>query len=726
MAKLENHKLTIEQICEKMRAWWTYWNQNNEVYRDCNGFLQGNNQWDQSTLAFYNECKKPALTINLLYLFLKQVVGEQIQNLPELQVVPKNMQVPQEQIEMLEDHLRTIMIYSNGEEALQQACMQNMVAFSFLKVNTRYTDSDTFEQEIYFDVLPDPTLCGADPTAVNKCKDDGDYFYQIYFMNKEEWESEYPDIPWRAGLFAGLNGYYNSGYTFNRKDICAVADFYVKEYFTKRLAKVSPTISGKPFDVIEEKDFKDYVDQYLQIADQHRQMAEMQGQFFFTPPIPKIIERRKERDFKVKFYRVRHDIILETQDWEGKFLPMVYVPGADYFLNGQWCVKSFTQEAHDIQKSINVLWSDIMQMIKTSRRERTLATPAMITGFEDYYRNPERNYGVLPYNPDLTAQGAGGMPQFITATPVSPELLMYLQFAVQQLSSMLGRAEATLGINPQSMQQQPTSGKAYQKMVMQQNLSSYIQVNNVFMAVSKIGEIILDLIPRIYTDAQILTVYDKDFQSKQMPINMPNPETGHIDNQISAVKATVVLSPAPSFEMQKQVERDYITSLLQAGAANPQVFSLVADQMAQLSETSITPEIVKRLRTIVPPAAIAASEGKPMPPPPPDPMMQMEQQKMQLSQQQLALKQQELQIEAQKNQIESVSNLINLQQTQVKSNAEIQKAAMETYNRGLDNHNQKLKIAGDHQKIAGNIIANSQKMQQQMLAQSQKNQQSQE
>lgn len=707
-----NKDLGIEEIREKMSAWWTYWNQNNQIYRECNNFLNGQ-QWDQATLQYYAETKKPALTINMLYLFLKQVVAEQIQNLPELEVIPKNMQVEQDKIELLEDLVRTIFIQSGGEESLQNAAMQIMIAFSVLKINTRYVDNDTFQQEIYFDVVPDPTLCGFDPKAVNKCKDDGDYCYQVYFMNKEEWEMEYPDIPWRPGMFDGITGYYNSGYQYNRKDICAIADFYIKEYYNKRLARVSPTISGKQFDTIEEKDFDEYQEQYLQMVDEHRHQAEMQGQIFFTPALPKIVERRRERDYKIKCYRIRHDMILDEYVWESKFLPMVYVPGADYFTDGQWVVKSFTQEAHDLQKSINVIYSQIVQMIKTARNERVLATPKMMAGFEDYYRNPERNYGVLPYQPDPLAPG--GMPQLISPPAVSQELLIHLQWAVQQLGSMLGRSEASLGVNPNGIQSQPTSGIAYQRQTMQQNMSAYIQVNNLFMATQKMGEVMLDLIPRIYSDQQIVTTYDRDFQSNQVHINSYNPDTNEMENEITQIKATVVLSPAPNFEMQKMVERDYLTSLLQAGAENPQIFALVADQFAQLSETSITPEIVKRLKTIVPPAAIAASEGKPMPPPPPNPMMQLEQQKMQMAQQELQLKQQGLQVDQAKNQIDAVGNLLQLQQVKMKSDAEVQKAAIDSYNQTVQAHNDHLKMQGEHQKIVGGIIQNVQKMQHQQM-----------
>lgn len=717
----KNTKSTVEDIKDKMNSWYTYWNQNNEIYRECNAFLNGD-QWDQATRNYYVETKKPVLTMNILYLFLKQVVGEQIQNLPELEVIPKNMQVEQEKIELLEDLLRTIFIQSGGEESLQAAAMQIMVGFSVLKINTRYTDDDSFQQEIYFNVVNDPTLCGFDPKAVNKCKDDGDYCYQVYFMNKEEWEMEYPDIPWRSGLFYGLtNNYFNTAYTYSKKDICAIADFYVKEYYTKRLAKVSPTVSGQQFDTIEEKDFDDYLQQYGMMLDEHRRQAEMQGQIFFTPALPKIVERRKDRAYKIKCYRIRQDMILDEYDWDSKFLPMVYVPGADYFLNGQWYIKSLTQEAHDLQRYINLLISESAQMIKTARRERIIATPTMMAGFEDYYRNPERNYGVLPFKPDPLAPGGG--PELVAPPPVAPDLLINLQWATQQLGNMLGRSEAALGVNPNGIQSQPTSGVAYQRMTNQQNLSSYLQVNNLFMATQKIGEIMLDLIPRIYTDQQIVTTYDRDFQNKQTMINSYNPDTDQVENEITNLKATVVLSPAPNFEMQKQMERDYLTNLFQAGATNPQLFALVADQFAQLSETSITPEIVKRLKTIVPPQALAASEGKPMPPPPPNPMLQLEQQKMQMAQQELQLKQQGLQVDQAKNQVDAVGNLLQLQQVQMKSNAEVQKAAIDSYNRTVDSHTQAIKVMGDRQNIAGNLMANHQKHQQSMQSMAAANQQ---
>lgn len=687
-------KTTIEEIVNKINLWESYWNKNNQIYADSNAFLNGN-QWDNMTAAYYTESKKPMLTVNLLYLFLKQVVSEQIQNLPELEVVPKNMQVKPDMIELLENLLRTIMIYSNGEEALQTSAKQNMVAFSFIKVNTRYSDDDTFQQEIYFDVVQDPTLCGADPNAQNKNKDDGDYFYQKWFMSKEEWEHEYPGIPWQPGNFGGFASYFTNGYLMQQKDTCEVADFYIKEYYTKRLAKVAPGIGGKSFDVIEEKQFDQYMGQYLANIEEERELAQQQGRIYFTPALPKIVERRKERAYKIMCYRCRRDKILDCYEWPGKFLPMVYVPGDDFFIDGQQYVKSFTQEAHDLQKSINVIFSSIVQLIKTARNERTLATPTQMRGFEDIYRNPERSYGVLPFNPDPMNPGP---PELVAPPAVPQELQAHLQWAVQTLGNILGRSESVMGINPNGIQSQPTSGKAYEKMVMQQNQSAYPQVNNLFMSVQKIGEICLDLIPRVYTDEQILTVYDRDYQHEQVPINYYDHESGEMKNEISFIKASVVLSPAPSFEMQKQVERDYILNLFQAGATNPQLFSLLGWKMAQLSETSITPEVVKVLKTLVPPNVLATLEGKPIPPPPPNP-------ELMLQQQQLQLKQQELQNQAAKNQVDAVANMVNLQQSKIKADAEVQKAAFETEKQTASMRATAMKVTGDHIKTMANLFS---------------------
>lgn len=677
----------LSQIKRCVREWYSYWDINNEYFRNKINFLQGD-QWDSGTANYFALAKIPLITVNLSYLYAKQLIGEMIQNVPELEVIPKNMYVDQGQVDLFQDLIRTALINSNGIDQLQQCAKNIMCGYAAIHIGTRYTSFDSFQQEPYFEYVSDPTTCGWDPSASLPNKQDGDYAFRMRCLTKRQWRREFPGVPFRPSGFEGFNFTQNNMYSSNKRaDISVVCEFYEKQYKNTKYVKVAPTIDGSPYVEIEEKEFGKYLGEYLEKAATDRVQSEMMGEVYMTPPMPQIVDRKTDKKFKVKCFMVRDDMILEEYDWIGQDIPVVFCDGDSWELDGQQHIKSLTHEAEDLQRILNYQWAFLIQFMKTSMKGKVFATPEQMKGFEQYYKNAELYHGAIPYN---WVQSIGQPPHVIDAPTLRQEMLSAIQQTTQALMMALGRQESMSGSTSQGMQQsQPMSGKAYESMKIQQSTSNYIQAKNLWMAVKQVGAIFLDIFPKLYPDTQIITVYDKDFQHKQVQLNGQNPQSMQPQNEMKPIKATINVSPSATFEMQKAMERDYIVNLLQAGASNPQLFAVVADQLAQLSETSITPTIVRRLKTLVPPQVLAADDGKEFKPPQPqpNPQEQMMQKEMQLKEQELQLKgqemqqnmqikQQEHQLEAAKLQQASVEAMLDAHKNGVKTDAELKKAQM--------------------------------------------------
>jgi hypothetical protein len=434
------------------------------------------------------------------------------------------------------------------------------------------------------------------------------------------------------------------------RDTITVFDYFVKEWFPLIIYKLSNGM------VVNEDDWPKMEKKFKQ---QLEMVEGMEARSIVEREIPYIVTKRQTQDYRIMHYRLIRDQIIDFSEWPSKQLPIIFVDGDSYYIEGRQYTKSFIHEARDAQKCVNYFNSEIAAEIKNRRREQWIGTPDNIIGYEQIWRNPEVQTGILMAKPDPKT---GQLPSRQQAWDLSPQLMSNAQRATQDIKEILGVSES------EELQGRDISGKARRERKIESSMAAYVFFDNLNQAIEQGGRVVLDLLPVIAGDEERHMVISKpDGRTESVVLNQKDKDGG-IRNQIEAGDYDIEIDTGPSFAVQKEIALEMFQQTLQA---YPQAFPLIADLWAANLDVQWMPQIKERFKNLVPPEVMAKEEGKQPPPPKPDPQqqamqmqMQMKQAELQNKQQEIKLKMEELEIKKQKFQLDQAELMIKMRKQQ--------------------------------------------------------------
>ena len=152
----------------------------------------------------------------------------------------------------------------------------------------------------------------------------------------------------------------------------------------------------------------------------------------------------------------------------------------------------------------------------------------------------------------------------------------------------------------------------------------------------------------------------QDGEQTQESINVPM-ENNQIHNDLTKGDYQVSIEVGPSYELQKQENLKMLIGLV---SAQPQVFPLVADLVADNIDIGNRQQLVERLKEIVPQPIKDKEAGRvpaPPPPTPPDPQVQIEQEKLKNEADQLEFKKAQLAAEVNQDKRQLTFDIVKLQ-----------------------------------------------------------------
>jgi len=646
----------IDQAGKDINTWQSYFQENITRGKDDLNFVL-RDQWTAVERSEFTRLFKPCMTFNKLYDATKKIVGEQRKNKPDLIVRSLTGKATQDQINLRADLVRTISYQSQNDLIYQTAFKSAlMLGFGAFQICLDYEAPRSFNRIIRYDIITDPTMCAWDPTATKPHKGDGNWCSRRYIFTRDEFFATYPYV---TNPISFVDPNMLLDFQWQTKDTICVCDQFKKEWFPLKIYKLSngEVVTDYEWKEREKKfeDNKEFVKDNI--------IGEI-----IAREIPRIVSERHTQDYKIMHYRMIRDQIIDFSEWPSRQLPIPFVDGDSYYIEGRQYTKSFIHEARDAQKSLNYAKSEQMAELKNRRREQWIATPDNIIGYEQQWRNPELQMGALMAKPDPKT---GQMPIKSPAWEVSQGLFVAAQSSTQDLREILGFSEN------EEMQGRDISGKARRERKMEGSMSAYVFFSNLNQAIEQGGRVVNDLLPYIVGEEERnMTVSRKNGKSDSIIINERSGEK--ILNDLGEGDFDVEIDTGPSFAVQKDTALEFLQQTIQAF---PQAFPLIADLWASNLDVQFMPMLKDRLKNLVPAEILAKEEGKAPPPKQPNPqeiMMQMEMQekkaeidnkmaKVQLEAQKLKLQEAELLLEAQKIQTESELNVfdhkINLAKT---------------------------------------------------------------
>lgn len=666
--------LVLSQSEDRANNWQSYFNENIVRGKDDMNFVL-RDQWTAVERSEFTRLFKPAMTFNKLYDSTKKIAGEQRKNKPDLLVRSITGKATPQQIDLRADLVRTISYQSQNDLVYQTAFRSSlMMGFGAFQICLDYESPRSFNQIIRYEIIPDAVCASFDPTALKPHKGDGNYCSRDFYMSREEFDATYPYI---TNPISVIDPYMLADFQGQEKDGVRFRDYFAKEWFPLKIYKLSNKMSVT---ADEWKEMQKMYKRQLEITSG----AEVRA--IIEKNIPKVVNERQTQDYRVIHYRHLQNQIMDFSEWPSRHLPIIFVDGDSYFLEGKQYTKSFIHEARDAQKLLNYARSETASELKNRRREQWIGTPDNVIGYEQMWRNPELQNGILLAKPDPKT---GQMPTKMPAWEVSQGLFMTAQSAGQDMKEVLGFSEA------EELQSRDISGKARRERKLEGSMSAYVFFDNLNQAIEQGGRVVLDLLPSVIgEDERHMVVSKANGQTDSIVLNKIN-EDGEMENVIEKGDYDIEIDTGPSFAVQKDIALEFLQQTI---AAYPQAFPLIADLWAKNLDVQFMPQIAERFKSIVPPQILAKEEGKQLPPQPPSMQEQMMQQEMEIKKAQLAERAEELQIRKEKHDLERAELIMNAKELMAKMDVDTKDQHVQMAKADMDFSAKIVKILADLHK----------------------------
>lgn len=612
-------------------------------------------QWNTVERSEFMRLSKPPLQYNVTYDAVKKAVAENRKNRPDLMVRSLNGKASQEELTLRANLLRTI-AYQNQHDLVYQTAFKSAVSLGFgaFQVDVDFESPRSFNKVIKLRIITDPTTCSWDPTALMPHKGDGNFCSRSYVFTEDEFFATYPYI---LDPQSWIDPFMLLDYQSQTRNLIVVQDRFVKEWYPLIIHKLSNGMT------VTDWQWEDMQKQAGELKELAREAIVVGG--IILNEIPKIRMTRQTQDYRVMHYRMLRNQIIDFTEWHSRQLPIPFVDGDSFYIEGRQYTKSLIHEAKDAQKAFNYYKSEILAEVKNRRREQWMGTPDNIKGYEQMWRNPEAQIGIMLAQPDPKTNA---MPIKSPAWEISPGLLAAAQTSYGDIQQILGYADKHDSVGADQ------SGRARRERKMEGMDSNYVFYDNFRQSVEQGGRIMNDLLKVVIgEDEREMSITKKNGASEKIILNKMQGEK--LMNTLSHGEFDVEISAGPSSQSQKEIALEFFQQTM--GIA-PQQFPLIADLWVENLDIEQMPAMRDRFKTLVPPDILAKEEGKPPPQPKPNPqeeMMQMEMaekkaniqaklDKSKIDQGKLELEAKELQLEEMKLKLEAHELKIKLEQDQ--------------------------------------------------------------
>lgn len=621
-----------------------YWQRTYELSRTDTAFAYGK-QWDDKSLEVRKG--RPTLTLNKMGQFISRLVGDQRQNVQQINCISsgnfdatlqnKDATKEYKQSQVLEGIIRNIEIISNAPYQYKTA-FQHAVegGFGWLRVLTDYADKDSFDLDLKIQAIRHRYTVVIDPEAIEPDASDMNYAFITERMSAKEFNKRYPD-----GIIADLQRVTADHVSFWGADDSVV----VSEYFTRKPIKRTLLMMNNN-ETYWEDEVKEVLDELSK-----------QG---IT-----VSRKRKVNTFKIIWYKITAGGILEgPKEWVGSTIPIVPVWGREIDIEGKREFRGLIHDAIDAQRMHNYWMSAATERVALAPKAPWVGASENFEGHEEKWDTANtKNWSYLEYNPTMT----GDIPRRMDPPPMPSQELQIASLSEQGIKSSVGMYDAMIG------QQSPeVSGIAIKSRQQQGDAANFVFTDNLNLAIQRVGKILLDTIPSVYDGNRIVRMHFADGSGDFIEINQTilDEQSGKqvVVHDLSLGKYDCTITTGPQYMTQRQ---EAANTMLELAKVLPQVGQVAPDLLASSLDIPNSDVLAERLKKMLPPNLLTPEEQKELQkdsPPPAPPQPTPEQQKAQVDMQ---TAQQKSQFDLQMQQLKIQEANIKLQTVQVEAQISI-------------------------------------------------------
>ena len=638
----EAHSRDLTLATHRIRNAWTFWSPHYHQAEKDVSFAYGD-QWDREARAERESQQRPVLELNHLPQFIHQVTGAARQSKFSIKVmraggVDTGKSNPETGVyaasDLVAGIIRDIERRCNAPRRYCRAGQHSVESgIGWLMVNTTRRPDNPFSLELEIENIKNRWSVMMDPWGLKDDFEDALWCMRYSTMSRGEFRAHFPDAtegtgyPYESGTMGG-EGFWGQA----QSDNVIVSDYWWKEPVKRKAVQLAmPDSQFQEPVVLYEDTSKDILDDLIDAG--------------WTR-----IKSREVNGFRVKYMRHVATAILDgPHDWPSNYLPIVPVFGRHINARDHTDFVGLVRYAKDAQRMMNYSATAAAERTGMSPKAPWLVGKSQIAGQEQRWREESsKPEGVLVFddehNPNMPQRQPGG-----TLATAELELLRSLRWL---LNDTLGVHDSNLG-----KRSNETSGIAIARRQEQGDVSTYEFTDNLRQAIERVGMILVDMIPRIYTADTMRRILRSDGSEAMVEVNhwVTDEATGKqfIINALALSRYNVECTAGPATTTQRE---EFVRLMMEWARSMPQSINGVLDIVMRNLDMPEASLMADRLRAMIPPQMLTPEEREGMPEQPPTPEQQLEQQKLMTEQQLAAMKVEEAKIslEEAKTKLEAV------------------------------------------------------------------------
>lgn len=548
--------------------------------------FRAGDQWPETEQNRLENEGRPALTLNRIPTFVRQVTNDIRLMRPSIKVVPVDSQGDVKTADVMGGMIRYVENRSDAQAAYYQGMDSQVVAgIGHWKVITEYASEKTFDQELRVVPIDDGVAVLWDPDSSLPTREDAMFCFEPVDMTRAAFKEKYPNA--KADDLQA-DGAPPSGWVTT--ETVRVARYWCKKPVERELAQMP---DGSVIEL-------DGTPQKAQAAQGAKKVEKRQG-------------------FKVTSCVISASEIIEPeQDWPGRYIPLIPVLGEEVRIGRKVVRHGVIRYVKDAQRMYNYAQSTFVEAIALQPKAPFMVTEDNVkTQAASWNRANDTPLPYLVYTPD--GKNGGVAPQRSTPPIASQGLAEMINLAGQDMKDIIGIQDAGLG-----QKSNETSGKAIMARQREGDVGMYTYVDNFSRAVRHTGTILVDLIPRIYDTERMIRIMGEDGAVDLVLINQQqmDPASGQpvTINDLTIGSYDVVVQQGPGYTTRREEAREGMLELTKM--APDVLIPLLLDKIAKALDWPMADEIAARARAIIPPAVLQAEEqaksGAPPAPPQPE------------------------------------------------------------------------------------------------------------
>ena len=588
--------LDIKQIVELFKDDLERESENRNAAEADIKFAKLGEQWPEQAKREREQEGRPCLTLNKMPTFIRQVVNDSRINSPQIKVKPVDDDADPDTAEVLSGLIRNIEYTSQADVAYDTALDAAVTGgMGFWRVATEYCDEQSFAQDIFIHRITNPLSVVFDSHSESLDGSDWRHASLIDHLTEDELKRRHKAKK-DVGSFDGEVGQNDD------EDLIRIAEFWHVDEVSEKLLMLS---DGSV--LTEDEYLKPHPEIGIPLKDILSDLGVV------------VARERKSSKREVKQYICGSEII-ETNDWAGKWIPIVPVFGDEVFCNGKRYLKSLIRDAKDSQQNFNYWRSGATEAVALGPKTPFIGPSGAFDSAAGKWATANvKNHPYIEYD-------GGIAPQRQPFVGVPAGMLQEAMNASDDMKAIIGIYDASLGARSNE-----TSGKAIMARQREGDVSTFHFIDNLAKSIAHTGRILVDLIPKIYDTERVIRVIGADGESKNVPLKQ---QTEHKGVQrifdLGVGKYDVAVDTGPSFTTQRE---EAATQMIELIRGYPNAAPIIGDLLAKNLNWPDADEIAKRLKAMLPPQIQQLESEEGLPPEAMQKIQALQQQMQQMGQQ---------------------------------------------------------------------------------------------